>query len=75
MNISLEIENAYRRGVSQGVAFAAYSAKKGTPAAANLEAYRKDVYDWRCGLHRERPQKTWTDWAGNSPAPEPKGEI
>lgn len=44
-----EVEAAYRRGFSQGSAFATYAVRDGA-TASDLEAWRLVVYEWRMAL-------------------------
>lgn len=67
-----EVEKAYRRGFSQGAACGAYSVAEGY-TAEQLEQWRKDVYQWRCKVHREAPASSVLQWAIQSPPPMPKG--
>ena len=47
--VNCQIEAAYRRGFSQGVAQAAYAEKAGA-TSAELEQFRRDVMKWRMGV-------------------------
>jgi len=46
-----DVEEAYRRGFSQGAAQAAYAVKAGA-TAAELEAWRKAIWPWRHGANK-----------------------
>lgn len=56
-----ELEKYYRRGFSQGAAAGAYAAAKGA-TAADLEAWRCRVLDWRVHLDREAVPACASEW-------------